>query len=231
MERNRSETSKNKGFYIAVCCCVLVIAIVGYVSWFAGDSKNELQNAEKSPENKISDVENISEIPKVQVKEEKKVPERQSVPAEEKTAAASKNVYAEDNTPALKSPVSGKVIGKFSGENLVFHKELSDWRSHNGVDFKAKEGDKVLASADGVVESVYSDSMGNCIVIDHENGIKTLYANLSDSDLDLSGQNVRQGDEIGTVGNSALADLTQESHLHFEVLKDDKPVDPMEYLK
>ncbi len=226
MNRNKNEASKNRGFYIAVCCCVLVIATVGYVSWFAGNSKKEIKEPEKITENKIT--QNISEISQPTAKEE----EKKSVPVKKEDAApASNNVYAEDNTPALKYPISGKITAEFSGDNLIYNKELSDWRSHNGVDFKAKEGEKVLASADGVVESVYSDSMGNCIVIDHENGIKTMYANLADSDLNLSGQNVRAGDEIGTVGNSALADFTKEPHLHFEVIKDDNPVNPTEYLK
>ena len=68
-------------------------------------------------------------------------------------------------------------------------------------------------------------------MIDHENGIKSLYANLADSDNDLTGQNIKQGDEIGTVGNTALSDFTKEAHLHFEILKDDKPVNPMDYVK
>lgn len=228
MDRNRSDSNKNRGFYIAVCCCVLVVAIVGYVSWFAGNSK---PNEKNSPENNISETQNIPEIAKVAVKEEVKVPERKSVPAEEKTSPASKSVIADDNTPDFKKPVNGKVIGEYSGDKLVYHKELSDWRSHSGVDFKTKEGEKVTASADGVVEKVYSSGMGNCILIDHENGIKSLYANLADSDNDLTGQNIKQGDEIGTVGNTALSDFTKEAHLHFEILKDDKPVNPMDYVK
>ena len=226
MNRNKNEASRNRGFYIAVCCCVLVIATVGYVSRFAGNSGKDVKEPEKITENKI--VENISEISQTPQKEN----ESKSVPVKEQEAQpASNNVCAEDNTPTLSYPINGKITADFSGENLVYHKELSDWRSHNGVDFKAKEGEKVLASADGVVESICSDSMGNSIVIDHENGIKTVYSNLSDSDLDLTGQNVRAGDEIGTVGNSALADFTKEPHLHFEVLKDDIPVNPIEYLK
>lgn len=222
MNRNKNEAKSGKGFYIAVCCCVLVIAAVGYVSRFAG-------NSEKGKgENIIT--ENLPEISQTALREEISEPEEE-ITVSENTEAASGYVHAEDNTPVFKNPVSGKIVGEFSGESLIFYKELSDWRSHNGVDFNAKEGEKVLASADGVVEAVYSDNLGNCILIDHENGIKTVYANLEESDLDLSGQNVKAGDEIGTVGKSAVADLTSEAHLHFEILKDGKPTDPTEYLK
>lgn len=225
MERNRSNLNKNRGFYIAVCCCVSVVAIVGYVSWFTGKSAPDKAY---SPENKISEIQAVPEISKVSVKEE--VPERKSIPATEKTSPASKNVITDDNTPEFKKPVNGKIIGEFSGDTLVYHEELADWRSHSGIDFKAKEGDKVLASADGIVERVYSSGMGNCVLIDHENGIKSLYANLAPSDIDITGRNVVQGEEIGAVGSSALSDLTKEAHLHFEILKDDKPVNPTEYI-
>ena len=232
MNRSKQESKKNTGFYIAVCCCVLVIAIVGYVSWTAGNSKTETPEYSDSSYKEVSDVPNLSEISKIANKEEEQYeePQRATIPVEEKTAPVAKNVITEDNTPSFQKPVDGEIIGDFSGDNLIFHETLSDWRSHDGVDFAAKEGEEVLASADGVVESVYSDSMGNCIVIDHENGLKTLYANLSDSEEDITGKNVKKGDKIGTVGNSALADLSEESHLHIELLKDGNPVDPKEYL-
>lgn len=223
--KRKSETSKNASFYIAVCCCVAVTAAVGYVNRLANKSEKNTPAPEVISENKFT--ENISEISRDTKKDESV---NISVPTEE-SVSVSQNVHAEDNTPDFEYPVKGKVIGEFSGDNLVFHKELSDWRSHNGTDFKAKEGEDVVASADGVVESVYSDGMGNCIVIDHENGFKTLYANLSESSTDLSGQNIHCGDKIGTVGNTAVADLTREAHLHFEILKDGVPVNPTEYLK
>lgn len=232
VNRGKEASKKNAGFYIAVCCCVLVIAIVGYVSWTAGNSKTEIPEYSDSSYTEVSDLPNLSEISEIANKEEEPIeePERATIPVEEKTAPVAKNVITEDNTPSFQKPVSGEIISDFSGDNLIFYETLADWRSHNGVDFAAKEGEAVSASADGVVESVYSDSMGNCIVIDHENGLKTLYANLADPEEDITGKNVKQGDKIGNVGNSALADLSEESHLHFELIKDEEPVDPKEYL-
>lgn len=231
MNRNKNETNKNRGFYIAVCCCVLVIAIIGYVSWFAGNAKPKTPNHTDSSYTEVADLPNMSEISKIKTVEEEKSPERVSIPVEQNTAPVAKNVIAEDNIPSFIKPVDGKIIGDFSGENLIFYTTLSDWRSHDGVDLKSKVGEDVLACADGVIESVYADSMGNCIVIDHDNGLQTLYANLAEIDLELTGQSVKQGDKIGTVGDSALADLAEEAHLHFEVIRDGRSVDPSEYLK
>ena len=226
---NKNEVIKNKGFYIAVCCCVLVIAIIGYVSWFAGSSKTESENDFSYKE--ASDLPDISEVAQLPVKKEAKTPERKIVPVEEKTFPASKNVITEDNTPEFTKPVDGDVIGEFSGDVLIFSEKLSDWRTHDGVDIKAKEGSEVIASADGVVEKVYSDSMGNSIIIDHENGFKTVYSNLADFENDPTGQNVKKGDKIGAVGKSAISDLANDEHLHFEVLKDGTPVNPTDFIK
>ena len=226
---NRSKTDKNRGFYRAVCCCVLIIAIIGYVSRFAGNSKPQTPNHTDSSYTEVAD--KLGELPKAPVVHEKSTPEPTTVPVEKKAAPAAKNVIAEDNTPSFSKPIDGRITGKYSGDTLVFCETLSDWRSHNGVDIKANIGDTVLASADGVVESVFSDKMGCCVLIDHENGFKTLYANLEEQDSALTGQNVKKGDKIGTVGDSALADISKGAHLHFEILKDDNPQDPSEYLK
>ena len=218
MERRKSKVEKNKGFYIAVSCCVLVIAIVGYVSWFAGKGEEKSLEEKKITHEEIVKVPNLSESLKVPLSDSN-VTKPTTVPIEQKAAPAAKNVIAEDNTPEFSKPVQGKMICGFSGEELVFNKILSDWRTHNGVDFSAKLGEDVLAAADGVVEKVFSDSMGNCVVIDHENGIKSLYANLEQADTELVGKNVVKGDKIGSVGNSALADFSEEAHLHFEIFQ------------
>lgn len=232
MERKK-EASKNKGFYIAVCCCVLVIAIVGYVSRLTKNNEPAPQNHTDFSYTETYDVPNVSKVSKVSEAEEKEqsVPERKIIPIEEKPEPVAKNIITEDNTPVFSLPVDGKLTGKFSGEKLVFHEAVSDWRSHDGVDYKAEEGSAVVASADGVVESIYQDTMGNCIVIDHENGLKSVYANLAETDKKLLGKNVKRGEKIGEVGNTAVADFEKEAHLHFEILKDSNPVDPADYIE
>lgn len=232
MNRNRNDVNKNKGFYIAASCCVLAIAIVGYVSRFVGNQKHESQNSTEISYNENSKTQEISEINKLPIKEETKKTEPKTVPAETKTEPVAKNVIAEDNIPELSKPVQGKVIAEFSGESLVFNELLGDWRSHNGVDFKADAGEKVVACADGVIEDAGSGSMGEFVIIDHENGLKSVYANLAElKNENMIGKNIKKGEVIGEVGNSALIDFSKESHLHFEVLKDENYTNPMEYFE
>ena len=89
----------------------------------------------------------------------------------------------------------------------------------------------VAASADGVVETVYMDTLGCSVRIDHGDGLFTVYSNLDEKPTVAPGDSVKKGDVIGHVGNTALGDLCQDPHLHFEVILDGKYQDPAEYLK
>jgi|GEM_PF-2203962 len=89
---------------------------------------------------------------------------------------------------------------------------------HNGIDYIADHGTPVLASGDGVVNSIstYQKGFGNCIRIDHNNDMETFYAHLSEI-LITKGDHVKKGMIIGKVGHSGQA---SSPHLHFELLRD-----------
>ncbi len=129
-------------------------------------------------------------------------------------------------------PIEGTLQKAHSGNTLVYSKTMSDWRVHNGIDLHAEPGDAVSACADGIIEDVYTDDrMGITIVIDHQNGMKSVYANLSNGMLVEPGQAVTAGEIISTVGNSALFEAADESHLHFEMLQNDTQIDPVTVLQ
>jgi murein DD-endopeptidase MepM/ murein hydrolase activator NlpD len=97
---------------------------------------------------------------------------------------------------------------------------------HPGVDFAAPEGTKVFATAKGkVVKAGRLRGLGNRIVIDHENGYKTLYAHLDEINVYV-GKVVDRGDKIGTIG---LTGKTLIPHLHYEVEYNGKQVNPINY--
>jgi murein DD-endopeptidase MepM/ murein hydrolase activator NlpD len=128
-------------------------------------------------------------------------------------------------------PVSGEVVLEFAKDKLVYSKTLEEWRTHLGVDLAADRGTPVVAVADGVVCDVRNEQYyGITVVIDHGDGLKTLYRNLASDDTVVVNQKVRQGEIIGSVGNTAMDESSEPPHLHFEVLKDDANVDPMAYL-
>lgn len=131
----------------------------------------------------------------------------------------------------LVMPVEGKTMQVFAMDSLVYSKTLKEWTTHKGLDISAKEGTEVKAALSGVVEKAEKDPvLGNVIVIDHQNGLKTLYGSLSTLDMVQVGQKVDRGQTISAVGMTAGSEILDESHLHFEVLNQDKNIDPSSYL-
>lgn len=108
------------------------------------------------------------------------------------------------------------------------HPILRRWIFHQGVDLAAKLKTPVYATADGIViQKVKSrKGYGNKITIEHGYGYKTVYAHLYSFNV-KSGQKVKKGDVIGYVGTTGLS---TGPHLHYEILVDNKSVDPNLYL-
>lgn len=105
---------------------------------------------------------------------------------------------------------------------------------HYGIDIAAKLGTPIFAVADGTVHrSFYSNSYGNVIFIEHENGLETVYAHLDERYV-KAGDKVTEGQQIGTVGNTGCS---TGAHLHFEVhvgswnMEKSNSIDPLMVLK
>lgn len=128
-------------------------------------------------------------------------------------------------------PVSGEVIFDYSNDKLVYSKTLNEWRVHNGIDIASVRGTPVLAAFSGVVSKVETDSgLGIMVTIKQDDGNKAIYANLASSETVTFNQKVKQGDIIGSIGNTASFEALEPPHLHFEVHKNNEPVNPKKYL-
>lgn len=128
-------------------------------------------------------------------------------------------------------PLSGEVSQVYSPNDLLFSKTMNDWRTHDGIDIAAQLGTKVMTVADGTVEEVYTDDMyGTTVVIYHADGLRSLYANLAATPTVKPGDAVTMGSVIGSVSDSAIAEIGEVTHLHFAVTLDGEPVDPATYL-
>lgn len=134
--------------------------------------------------------------------------------------------------PKFKMPVEGEIIKEFANNKLVYSSTLDVWAAHNGIDIKADKTTVVKAAAEGTVESIKNDPRyGLTVIIEHVNGYKTVYANLLSTEFVVAGEKVKQGQSIGTVGNTATFEISDEPHLHFELLKDNEQQDPELYLE
>ena len=100
-------------------------------------------------------------------------------------------------------------------------------RHHAALDLSAPQGTPVKAAMDGKVLAMsYNGTYGNYIILSHPGGYQTMYAHLHTS-LVRKGDQVSQGTQIGTVGNTGYS---TGPHLHFAVYKNSRPVNPLDYL-
>ncbi|MFB6343122.1 peptidoglycan DD-metalloendopeptidase family protein [Saccharicrinis sp. FJH62] len=131
------------------------------------------------------------------------------------------------NIPDI-SPVKPGNYSKMSGYGYRIHPITKEKAFHYGIDFAAKTGTPVVATANGVVTRVVflKKTYGKLVEIDHRNSYVTRYAQLNDFAV-KEGDQVKKGDVIGYVGQSGLS---TGPHLHYEVFKDGKNVDPRDYL-
>ncbi len=128
-------------------------------------------------------------------------------------------------------PVIGDIAVMYAADELIYNETLGDWRTHEGIDIAGMLGAKVMAVADGTVVDVYEDDLlGTTVVIDHGNGLQSLYANLAKIPVVEAGDHVAMGAVIGAIGYTAIGESSEVSHLHFSMTKDDEPVDPANYL-
>ena len=126
----------------------------------------------------------------------------------------------------LANPLPGAPVTSPFGYRV--HPIYGDSRLHTGVDMGASEGTPIRAAGAGVVVSAgwNSGGYGNLTIIDHGNGLTTLYAHQSGFVVSANGR-VSQGQVIGRVGCTGSC---TGPHLHFEVRQNGTPVNPMNYI-
>ncbi|WP_284218876.1 M23 family metallopeptidase [Agaribacter marinus] len=124
----------------------------------------------------------------------------------------------------LKTPINGAKLTSHFGNRK--HPILGYSRIHKGIDFSAPIGTSVLAAGDGkVIRASSYGTFGNCVIIEHKNGYRTLYAHLENyaSNIRVNSK-VKQGDVIGFLGNTGLSG---GRHLHYEIHKNGRAIDPL----
>ena len=139
-----------------------------------------------------------------------------------------------EDLPTFSLPVSGEIMIDFSDSVPVFSQTMNDYRTHLGVDIGAELGTPVLAVADGTVSNVWVDPfMGTCVSIEHSGNSVSIYKNLDEEIASgiVIGTAVKSGDVIGAIGETAMNEIAQEPHLHYELKVDGKHVDPKQHFK
>lgn len=142
------------------------------------------------------------------------------------------NVVETKKEMTFAKPTEGDIICEYAKDNLIYSETLKEWITHTAIDIKADKTSVIKASADGIVKSIVNDPRyGLTVVIEHDDGYETVYANLLTAEFVVAGEEIKQGQTIGTVGNTASFESSMECHLHFELIKDGEYLDPAIYLK
>jgi murein DD-endopeptidase MepM/ murein hydrolase activator NlpD len=142
-------------------------------------------------------------------------------------------------------PVSGAVVfavplveytsmlKNASFTELQYNATMRRWESHKMVDLEAPLGASVLATYAGRVASIRDNTLyGRQVTIEHANGLKTVYSNLSKTVADgiSEGVTVAKGQKIGSVGQTSNIEFVDTPHLRIEVYQNNKRVDPNDYI-
>lgn len=136
-----------------------------------------------------------------------------------------------NSVPASK-PIAEENIQKISsGFGMRMHPIQKVEKMHNGIDFVAKAGTPALATADGLVVKVEfkeeGKGYGRMVLVQHGENFATRYSQLLAFNVKV-GDEIKMGDVVGLVGSSGIS---TGAHLHYEVIKDGKHVDPAMYFE
>ncbi|MFA5586764.1 MAG: M23 family metallopeptidase [Saccharofermentanales bacterium] len=132
------------------------------------------------------------------------------------------------NLPTL-TPISSSDMIRISSKfGYRKHPISKKWTFHEGIDISATKKTEVYSTSDGIIENIYlsNTGYGNRVIINHKNGYKTVYAHLNSITV-KKGQIVKRNDKIGYVGNTGSS---TNNHLHYEILLNNRPVDPLNYI-
>ena len=199
------------------------------------DTQASVAAGQQSDIGKPASITNTDNNSAVQPKEDSSKTDTPKTPVTPAKSTAPKASGSKSTAPVKQQsfvmPVTGDITLEYAKDKLVYSKTLEEWRAHGGVDIASDRGTPVKAVADGVVSDVRNDSYyGITVVVNHGNDLVSLYRNLASDETVTVNQKVKQGEVIGSIGNTAIDESSEQPHLHFEVLKKDVNVDPLTYL-
>lgn len=204
------------------------------------ESKKEMSNNSVNETNKVTTKNNTTKVTSNNssntTNNTKSVVKTNSAKTNATTTKTNADTTKKTETPkkelSFQKPVDGEVFREFAKENLIYSETLKEWTTHTGIDIKADKTTVVKSSEAGTVKSIKNDPRyGLTVVIEHDDGFQSVYANLLTSEFVVEGEKVEKGQSIGTVGNTGVFESADEPHLHFEILKDSIQVDPKVYIK
>ncbi|TCK93360.1 murein DD-endopeptidase MepM/ murein hydrolase activator NlpD [Natranaerovirga hydrolytica] len=127
-------------------------------------------------------------------------------------------------------PIQGELLMPYSMEETIYFETLDQYKYNPAMTIKAMIGTEVKAAATGeVIEIAHKKDVGTTVTLKHNEEYKTVYGQLTDIQYN-EGDIIEAGEIIGTVQTPTIFYVKEGSHLYFQVLKEDKPINPISLL-
>ena len=215
-----------------ILATVLSATLCAFVFFFLFSAKDNINEEIKVdvPNVTPEEIAQVSEPVEVEIPVTEEIKNELKIEIEKPEPAQNTEVFTNNETEFLK-PTDGEIINDYSNGKPVKSETMGDWRVHSGIDIKAEIGTMVKSPQDGkVLISENNKLTGNTVVIEHKNGYVSTIYNLESISVS-KGENVEKGAVIGTVGKSAPLENAMDAHVHFEIKKNGKFVNPNDYIK
>lgn len=239
-DHNFTRFLSGKGFYLVLALC---LAGAGTAAWLAVNNtageigQPEPQNIAQLPSQPEQwGFPQLEEAGQTQSGVELPLPsssQPQERPSSSAPSAASETGSEQSGEPASSQalqfvlPNNGEIFADYSNQELVKDETLGDWRTHNGIDIKADAGAEVVSVAAGTVIGVRNDPLwGYVVEVEHADGLVSIYCGLAKNVAVKEGDPVKTGAKLGVV-DYIPSESKLPAHLHFELKKDGKWVDPL----
>lgn len=213
-EKNVSTKKKILTYYLILAACLLVIAAITVGVIFAVRANDDLSIDNKPG---TSDDDNKPNNPDDNNPDDNK-PDN---PDDDKPASSTYEfIFPVENADVTNSQAFG-------------YDKTMDWYAfHEGTDFAAEAGTKIVAAVDGTIAEVGKSDVfyGAFVTIEHSNGVKTVYKFIDPAEALKKGDKVNRGQVIGTVAAPTGIENKDGAHLHFEIYKDGKLAELEDYL-
>lgn len=230
----KNQKGVNRTLYIVTVTMLFAIAVIIAITSASNRSRKEnLGNPE-------TDMSESSFLTPEDTEKQKETQPKDTQPSPKDTTPPKVNSdVPEEPTPVVEKipefalPISGILSKEHSLETQVFSQTMQDYRTHSGIDISAGDKAPVYAAADGVIEKIsYDPLMGYTIEIRHSGNCSTIYSNLSEEPAEgiCEGAEICVGQAIATIGESAMVEIAEEPHLHFEIKVGGVSVNPLDYL-
>ena len=216
------------GFYLALFVCICLVAIGGV--WFTKNNVDELTSNDlfvnETNENSKRDEDEVHLI-------EKEAEKDDSIPTStESKENLEKAKEKQENKSSKLSFLGTKVVREYSEKEPSYSKTLDLWEIHKGLDISADKGYEVKSLLDGKVVNVFKDDKhGISVRVEGANNVVVVYSNLDEKTNVKKGQEVTEGQVLGTVGNTTSVESEDGTHVHVEAFKGEESIDPMTLLK